>query len=1118
MTTRPSTFGLAFASLRYHWRSNLAVAAGVTVAVMTLTGALVVGDSMRHSLRENATAHLGWVDHALVASRFLDASPPQRLVHNRLEECERLAGILMVTGGAVHATTRARSESIQVLGVDESFWTNTLGDGDWKNPDSRHIVLNAALADDIGANIGDDVLIRIGTAGDLPTETLIGRRNQNTITLRLPVKSIIANDEMASLGLHPTQRSPRNAFVPIKTLQKALDQPDKINTILVGVGTTPDALRTALDESIRLADVGLTLRADPRHGYIALESNRFLIEPAIERAARNAANDINSPVHNVLSYLANSLASDTHSIPYSIVSAIDFPIENHQPQPGQIILNQWATDDLQPKPGAKITLVYYVTGPLGQLETETTQFTLAGTVPLSGTAADPGFTPTYPGVTDTDSIADWDPPFPISLENIRPKDDTYWKNHRTTPKAFIALQDGQQLWSEDADRFGKLTAIRIPLDDPTSAKTTAAAFENALLKHLDPADLGLSFRPVRQLALRSATGSTDFGQLFVGFSFFLIASAALLVALLFRLGVEQRSAQTGLLLATGYTPRNISRLLLTESALVATIGTIPGILASQLYASIMLTGLRTWWSKAANAPFLELDLQPVSLIIGGGGGFLVAILATTLAVRSLTKMTPRALFAGQTQPDSPPHKNQSTRSRTLAIACLILAVATLPLPALSPDIPAALIFFAAGTLTLAGLLLITANQMRRPTQRPLAPTNNALIKLGLRNATRNPSRSLTTITLIASATFLIVALQAFQLTTDTDPTERAGPTGGFTLYANTSIPVVHDLNTETGRDALAFTIPESPILNHTTIVPFRLRDGESSSCLNLYKPTQPRILGATQNIIERGGFTFSTTLANTESESANPWSLLNQHFDDAIPAIGDEAAVKWQLHSGLGQDLTITNEQGQPVKLRFVALLKGSALQDELIIAEHDFVKLFPSVQGYGFFLIETTTEKSKPVATFLENQLADHGFDANETLDRIRQYQQVQNTYLSTFQSLGSFGLILGSLGLGAVLARNIVERRSELALLAAVGYSRKHLAIALASENTLLVTLGLAVGFIPACIAVLPHTIQQPTSLPWLNIALTLTTVFVIANLAGLFAMTTLLRRPIIPNLRCE
>jgi ABC-type lipoprotein release transport system permease subunit len=56
-------------------------------------------------------------------------------------------------------------------------------------------------------------------------------------------------------------------------------------------------------------------------------------------------------------------------------------------------------------------------------------------------------------------------------------------------------------------------------------------------------------------------------------------------------------------------------------------------------------------------------------------------------------------------------------------------------------------------------------------------------------------------------------------------------------------------------------------------------------------------------------------------------------------------------------------------------------------------------------------------------------------TEERLANFHRVENTYLSTFQMLGGLGLILGTLGMAAVLLRNVLERRRELALLRAVG-----------------------------------------------------------------------------------
>src|SRR5690606_5550078 len=67
-------------------------------------------------------------------------------------------------------------------------------------------------------------------------------------------------------------------------------------------------------------------------------------------------------------------------------------------------------------------------------------------------------TPVVQGITDQDSIDDWDPPFPFDQKRVRPQDDTYWEEHRTTPKAFVSYAAGKKMWGS---RFGEATSLRV---------------------------------------------------------------------------------------------------------------------------------------------------------------------------------------------------------------------------------------------------------------------------------------------------------------------------------------------------------------------------------------------------------------------------------------------------------------------------------------------------------------------------------------------------------------------------------------------------------------------------------------------------------------------------------
>src|SRR5437762_5085642 len=83
--TAPMTLPrLLLRNLLFHWRGNLAVLLGVVVGTAVLTGALLVGDSLRGSLRALALDQLGWVDASLVTGRFFREELAKELPANKI--------------------------------------------------------------------------------------------------------------------------------------------------------------------------------------------------------------------------------------------------------------------------------------------------------------------------------------------------------------------------------------------------------------------------------------------------------------------------------------------------------------------------------------------------------------------------------------------------------------------------------------------------------------------------------------------------------------------------------------------------------------------------------------------------------------------------------------------------------------------------------------------------------------------------------------------------------------------------------------------------------------------------------------------------------------------------
>ena len=223
------------------------------------------------------------------------------------------------------------------------------------------------------------------------------------------------------------------------------------------------------------------------------------------------------------------------------------------------------------------------------------------------------------------------------------------------------------------------------------------------------------------------------------------------------------------------------------------------------------------------------------------------------------------------------------------------------------------------------------------------------------------------------------------------------------------------------------------------------------------------------------------------------------------------------LHLKVGDELAIDHATG-PLRLRIVGALSDSIFQSELVMSEKNFLKLFPEQEGYRMFLVDVPATQSNQVSTVLEDRLSDFGFDVVSTQERLANFHRVENTYLSTFQMLGGLGLALGTLGMAAVLLRNVFERRRELALLRAVGYNSSHFAAMVITENVLMLSCGLAVGFACALLAIAPVLFERGGRLPNISLGLLLLAVLLSGAIASLVATLAALRSPLLPALKAE
>jgi ABC-type lipoprotein release transport system permease subunit len=847
----------------------------------------------------------------------------------------------------------------------------------------------------------------------------------------------------------------------------------------------------------------------------------MFLEPAVVRAAEA----MGVPgVEESLVYLADTISDGKPAIPYAIVAGVrGSPYRDPMPlgyplQKNEIALAVWPGSPFKAKPGDPITVTYYVDDEQGKLVRKEHVFTLAKLIPLEGKADDPDLTPQFPGITDQLDMGSWEnPPFPYEPKRVKQGDEDFWKRYRTTPRAYVNLATAQELW---AGRFGKLTSIRIPLHSEDATKA-AAEFGAALLARLDPEQGGFVFQDIKKQALQASSGSTDFSGYFLGFSFFLIVAALLLVGLLFRLNLDRRAAEVGLLLAVGFRRRTLRYLLLSEGAILAVMGGLVGLVAAVLYATLLLDFLSRNWPGEQRLTFLRFHGDFHSFVHGYLGTLIVSVLTILWATRVLTRIAPKSLLSGETT------SVQTIRGRLVRWPLSLIIVCQASIAALACLIAGFVVtgheaqagsFFGSGIFVLTALLALFWMWMRGTQHKALGVGGMGLARLGMRNAARHPVRSLLTAGLLASATFLVVAVQAFHRNVDTDFYEKNAGSGGFQLLAESDVPLFQDLNTRSGHADLFSPKPAPAVLKDVAFYPFRVRAGDDASCLNLYQPLKPRILGVPPSLVRRGGFQFKSGLWNKPDEKSNPWPLLEQQPDESgvLPVFADATTAQYTLHIGLGETLDITDDEGNKHILRVVGLLQDSIFQSELLLSDANFKMLFPRQEGFGFFLVDTPPERAEAVKSALES--AGTAFFLTPTAKRLESYLAVENTYLATFQALGGLGLLLGALGLAVVLLRTVWERRGELALLRALGFRRRALNRLVLAENSFLLVLGLGIGTLSALLAVTPHLIGMGGEVDWLLLFGLLALVMLVGLGSAALAVAATLRAPLLTALRRE
>jgi hypothetical protein len=986
-------------------RSLFFIGLGSAIAVSALAGSLLVGDSVGASLRDLAVRQLGATTHVIEAPGFV-----REALATDLRAQPGFAGafgeacpLIALHGFAVHDPRRRRSLQVSVFGVGDCFWRQGGRDVTQLEPDEAYV--SASLADELGARAGDVVRVHVVKPSRVPVESLFGARDDLSVTVRVTVKGALSARDLGEFSLRPRSGPVRAVFLRLARLQRAIDRARQVNTILIGgrdSNAAPGRLQAILRDVITLEDIGVTVRVLPGRNVVAVETRSGLVSEDMAADASRAIAAIGARATPVLSYLVDAIQLNDRRIPYSFVTAMDLSafqptIANRQSaidlSDPPIVLTDWAARRLGARAGDTVWLSYSVWAETGRLQSETARFRVSAVVPIDPAVWDRELVPRFPGIFAGERMSDWAPPFPIDHARITEDDEDYWRRFNMAPKAFVPIDVGQRMWSSPR---GRLTSMRA-FDPSRTPDALAAQLAGRLSAGLSVETMAVTVRGARQDALAAVGRAASRSARVFLYSVMLIVAGLLVVAA-----------------GAGPDPPR------ERSTIAAAVGSAAGSIGAIGHAAFVLHGLRTWWVDAGSAA-LALHVSAVPLSAGVTCGWLLAV--GVLDLRVVRPKPDAAEIPGRAAGAIEPRASRSPSLAAPLLVALSAGPAGLIAIALSliEVLPLGAGFIAAGVLCLTAALACLAFALRRHENRVASVSGlRGVLRPGFHAAAVRPGRSVCAAALIAVAVFVIMAAGAVGPRERSAPITRRSGAGGFSLVAESAVPVVHDLDTSEGQRAIGLGLPLDLPLAGARFMRFRFRPGDDVSPANLLRAVQPAALGAPADFIQGARFAFAGARAEAPDERLNPWLLLEKTLPDgAVPVVADRQSLR-TLGTGLGGAVRILDGRGQPATLRVVAVLTSSVFQHAVVMAGDSFTRLFPDSEGFRFFLIDVEPRWAPALSTRLDTQLTSLGFESALAADRLASFARAPRAAIAAFRTLGLLGLIVGILGVAsASLAR---------------------------------------------------------------------------------------------------
>ncbi len=1054
-------YKLIIKSIFFYKKQNIALFLSILLSSAILSGALIIGDSVKISLKELVSKRLGNFHYALqTGDRFVTDT-----LAERLEDVMKIknSSVLFLQGISINQSENKRVNKVNVIGVDKKFWE--ISEIKHINIHNNEVAISKYLAEKLNLKINDNFLLRIADSQIIPINTPFATEESSTVSIQLKVKYLLNNHQLANFNLLNDQKIPNNLFINKDFLSKELNLNNLANLILFPESkyTTKDYDKF-LQQNRKLSDIGIKYRKLNQTNRFEWISNRIFIDNEISESLDN----IRFSYNKYLTYLVNSINSNNFETPYSFITASE---EVNFLDSNQIIINQWLADDLKVQNGDTLIIKYYYISSLKKIKEKETSFIIRNIIDIDNSLIDSLLMPNFPGITEAINCKEWQTSVPIDLKKIRNKDELYWKNYKGLPKAIISYKSGKKLWENS---FGNSTNLRFNL-----SKFEKNTLEKKLLNNLNNNNLNMRFIPIRTQGYKAVENAVDFGGLFLSLSFFVIAGALILFLIILKLSIIARHKEFAIFKSIGFSNALIFKIKIFEISLIIFLGNFFGSFIGIYYTKLLLFGMNTIWNDIVRTDTISIHILPKTIIIAILTSFLVSVSIVLLTLRKQLKQ-----YFFNIQTDLVKTKKYIFVNLLSYLTITLFVIISGYLYKTS-SFENTTLFLINGSLiltffTLFAFLHFSKIQRKRTTK--MQTINNLIIK----NLTLNKTRNISIILLLALGTFSIVVTSSNRRTFLMENMKKTYGTGGYEYWIELTKSIEYDLNSFEGKKQ--YNIQENELKN-TQFYQFSRLEGDDASCLNLNQVSNPAILGInSKKFASEGAFSFAQILNGVE----NSWNLLNQNFGkNTYPAIADQTVITWGLMKSIGDTLHYTSEKGDTLHFILAAGLNSSVFQGHLLISDSIFKIHFPSSEGTKIMLINYDNQDLKKLENLLTEKFIDHGIEISNTQKRLTEFNSVTNTYLTIFMILGSLGVLIATFGLGLIILRSILERKYEIGLLLALGFTQKMIFKILIYENIILLFLGILIGSISGFIAIVPSVATQNLSASWLFVILSIGTI---------------------------